>query len=203
MDKIMYALKRLFRFRRLTQYTKVFGSGTVVMPSFNLDTRSGKMDGRVIVGKNSVLGCHITLEREVGDVVIGDNTYISAGTHLICANRIEVGSNVLIAWGCTIVDHDSHSLDWHERADDVRRWREGLLLQGKKSAAQLKNWDVVSMAPVSIRDKVWLGFNVAVLKGITIGEGAVVAAASVVTKDVPPWTLVAGNPAKPIKELPH
>ena len=57
------------------------------------------------------------------------------------------------------------------------------------------------MAPIRIADKAWLGMNVTVLKGVTIGEGAVVAAGSIVTKDVPPWTLVAGNPARVIKEL--
>ncbi len=59
------------------------------------------------------------------------------------------------------------------------------------------------MAPIHIKDKVWIGFNVIILKGVTIGEGAVIAAASVVTKDIPDWSLAGGNPAKVIKELPH
>lgn len=197
----MINLNKLFR--RLRQIPAVIGSGTVILPSFNVEIRSGVKAGRVTIGQTSVLGCRITLEREVGSVVIGDNTYIGAGTNLICAQQIDIGSNVLIAWGCTIVDHDSHSLNWLERAQDVRSWREGLISQGKNAASALKNWTVVPKAPVYIGDKVWIGFNVIVLKGVTIGEGAVVAAASVVTKDVPAWTLVAGNPAKIIKELPH
>jgi acetyltransferase-like isoleucine patch superfamily enzyme len=199
----MDGLKYLYKLRRRKRFTKFIGTGTIVMPSFDVELRSGNIDGRISIGENSVLGCHITLEREVGNVFIGDNTYISAGTHLICAEQIEVGSNVLIAWGCNIVDHDSHSLNWLERADDVRNWREGLMSQGKNAASKLKNWRVVPMAPIHIGNKVWIGFNAIVLKGITIGEGAVVAAASVVTKDVPAWTLVAGNPARPLKELPH
>lgn len=59
------------------------------------------------------------------------------------------------------------------------------------------------MAPVYIGDKVWIGFNVIILKGVDIGEGAVVAAGSVVTKNVPEWTLVGGNPAKVIRQLEH
>jgi acetyltransferase-like isoleucine patch superfamily enzyme len=143
------------------------------------------------------------MEREVGSVVIRDNTYIGAGTQLICAQNIEIGSNVLIAWGCTIVDHDSHSLNWLERVEDVHSWRDGLLSQGKKGATELKKWEVVPMAPIHIEDKVWLGFNVIVLKGVTIGEGSIVAAGSVVTKDVPDWSLAAGNPARIVRELPH
>jgi acetyltransferase-like isoleucine patch superfamily enzyme len=57
------------------------------------------------------------------------------------------------------------------------------------------------MSPVVIEDKVWIGFNVIILKGVRVGEGAVVAAGSVVTKDVPPYCVVAGNPAHVVKEL--
>jgi galactoside O-acetyltransferase len=59
----------------------------------------------------------------------------------------------------------------------------------------------VHLAPVKIQDKVWIGFNAIVLKGVTIGEGAVVGAGAVVTRNVPAYTVVAGNPARPIREL--
>jgi acetyltransferase-like isoleucine patch superfamily enzyme len=59
----------------------------------------------------------------------------------------------------------------------------------------------LSEAPVFIHDDVWVGAMSIVLKGITIGEGSIVGAGSVVTKDVPPWTIVAGNPAKIIREI--
>ncbi|MGC8751800.1 DapH/DapD/GlmU-related protein, partial [Hydrotalea sp.] len=62
-----------------------------------------------------------------------------------------------------------------------------------------KNWEKVKSSPIKIADKAWIGFNVIILKGVTIGEGAIVGAGSVVTKDVPPYAVVAGNPAKIIK----
>jgi len=165
-----------------------------------VDCRSGESKDRVVFGRNSVLSCRIVLERNIGTVSVGNDSFIG-GSQIICAHRIDIGSNVLVSWGCNIVDHDSHSLDWSDRAEDVRKWREGLLTGGLEKASALKNWDVVEMAAIKIQDKVWLGMNVTVLKGVTIGEGAVVAAGSIVTKDVPPWTLVAGNPARVIKEL--
>lgn len=175
------------------------GTGSIIVPGFRLDIRSKHKTNRLFVGENSVLGCSITLERDQGIVRIGNNSYIG-GSHIICAQQVEIGSDVLIAWGCTIVDHDSHSLDWHQRADDVRRWKEGIML-GLDVASAYKKWESVPMKPICIKDKVWIGFNSIILKGITIGEGAVVAAASVVTKNIPDWTLVGGNPAHIIREL--
>lgn len=165
-----------------------------------IDCRSGESNDRVVFGHNSVLSCRIVLERSIGTVSVGHDSFIG-GSQIICAHQIDIGSNVLVSWGCNIVDHDSHSLDWRDRAEDVRKWREGLLTGGLEKASELKKWDVVEMAPIKIEDKVWLGMNVTVLKGVTIGEGSVVAAGSVVTKDIPPWTLVAGSPARVIKEL--
>lgn len=168
----------------------------------SVECRSGESKERVVFGRNSVLSCRIVLERDIGNVSVGNDSYIG-GSQIICAHKIDIGSNVLVSWGCTIVDHDSHSLNWRDRAEDVRRWREGLLTGGLEKASKLKDWEVVEMAPIKIEDKVWLGMNVTVLKGVTIGEGSVVAAGSIVTKDVPPWSLVAGNPARIIKGLPR
>ncbi|WP_229711318.1 acyltransferase [Pectinatus frisingensis] len=64
-----------------------------------------------------------------------------------------------------------------------------------------KTWDDVKTSPIKICDKVWIGFDAVVLKGVTIGEGAVIAAKAVVTHDVPPYVVVAGNPAVVVKRL--
>jgi galactoside O-acetyltransferase len=64
-----------------------------------------------------------------------------------------------------------------------------------------KDWSKVTIRPVVICDKAWIGFGVKILKGVTIGEGAVIAAGSVVTKDVPPRHVVGGNPARIIRAL--
>lgn|GEM_PF-483661 len=177
------------------------GTDTIFQPGFSINAHGDLSVPRVFVGSGCVLGCSITFERDLGKVTIGDRTYIG-GSSIICATEINIGSDILMAWGITIVDHDSHSTNWRLRAQDVKDWHDGLLKDGFAGAALQKNWDVVPKAKVTIGDKVWVGFNVIILKGVTIGEGAVVAAGSVVTKDVPAWTLVGGNPAKVIKELP-
>ena len=131
----------------------------------------------------------LTLEREGAVLVIGNRSFIGEG-QISCAYRIEVGNDVMVAWGTTILDHGSHALRFSQRANDVAQW-----LQGSK------DWQHVPMAPVQIGDKAWVGFGCIVLPGVTIGEGAVVGAGSVVTRDVAPWTVVAGNPARPIREI--
>jgi len=193
-QRLRHALRRLLQPGPVGQ----FGPGTVMDPSFSVDMRAGVAADRLQVGRQSVLGCQITFERDVGRVQIGDNTFIGHSS-IICAEGVTIGSDVLISWGCTVVDHDSHSLIWSERAADVARWREGFL-DGRRGAVTLKDWRCVPIAPVQICDKAWVGFNAIVLKGVTIGEGAVVAAGSVVTKDVSAWTVVGGNPARLIRE---
>ncbi len=75
-------------------------------------------------------------------------------------------------------------------------WKRGL---EEKKIGLYKDWSNVKSSPITIKDKAWIGFNSIILKGVTIGEGAVVAAGSVVTQDVPDYAVVGGNPAKIIK----
>lgn len=150
--------------------------------------RSGK-GGRLIIGSQSRVETRITVEREGASLIIGNRTFIGGGD-ISCASRIEIGDDVMIAWGTTIFDHASHSLRFSQRANDTTDW-----LRGEK------NWGVVEMAEVRIGNKAWIGFGSTLLPGVVIGEGAVIGAGSVVTRDVPPWTVAAGNPARVIRAL--
>lgn len=142
----------------------------------------------ISIGSDSIIECTIAFDKEDASVIIGDRTFIGSSL-LVCAKNIEIGDDVLISWGCTIADHNSHSIYFDERKDDVLNWAKGI-----------KIWDHVKMESVKIKNRAWIGFNVIILKGVTIGEGSVVAAGSVVTKDVEPYTVVGGNPAKFIKK---
>lgn len=141
------------------------------------------------IGDGSIFMGQISSDREGSVVVIGKNTFVG-GSRLVCAQRIDIGDDVLISWGCTIVDHDSHSTRWSERENDV-----------KDTFGGSKDWSRVNIRPVIIGNRAWIGFEVSILRGVHIGEGAVVGARSVVTKDVAPYSLVAGNPAHFIREI--
>jgi acetyltransferase-like isoleucine patch superfamily enzyme len=141
------------------------------------------------IGESCQIDGSIIFERENASVIIGKRVFMNG--NIISAEKVTIGSDVLISWGVTIVDHNSHSLSFSRRASDVVLWRD-----------QKKDWSPVKIAPVSISDKAWVGFNSIILCGVMVGEGAVIGAGSVVTKDIPPWSIAAGNPAKIIREIP-
>lgn len=142
------------------------------------------------IGSESNIEGAIVLERQGANVHIGSRTHIGGGTLVDAACKIEIGNDVLIAFEVLIMDHDSHSLHFCQRKRDVQDWMKGT-----------KDWTHVKRSPVEIGDKAWLGARVIVLKGVKIGEGAVVGAGSLVTENVPAWTIVGGNPAKVIRPL--
>lgn len=157
-------------------------------------------DGHIYltIGNDSIVSGSFIFESDKGHISIGDHTYIGAST-FISRNSISVGENVLIAWGCTIYDHDSHSLFYEDRRKDLDDCLNDI--NENKNIGKSKNWSVVKSAPIVIKDDAWIGMNVIILKGVTIGRGAIVGAGSVVTKDVPDWSVVAGNPARVVKQL--
>jgi acetyltransferase-like isoleucine patch superfamily enzyme len=152
------------------------------------------------IGDNSILDCTIIFETESGQVTVGNNSFIGSST-IICKSEIEFGDNVFVAWGSWFYDHDSHSIDYRERQKDIQTQLSDF--RNGRNFIDSKNWSVVNTKPIKIKDNAWIGMNCHILKGVTIGKGAVVGAGSVVTKDVLPWTVVGGNPARLLKKLPE
>lgn len=99
--------------------------------------------------------------------------FINSDVKIRCFNSITIGKGAKISHNVTIMDGDGHIVEYA---------------------------GYIPIKPIVIENHVWIGTKATILKGVRIGEGAIVAAGSVVTKDVPPHTLVAGNPAKVIKE---
>lgn len=162
----------------------VKGVGSIVTPK----EAAIKPGCRFSVGNNSMFCGSIFFDKDGGEVVIGNRTYVAG--NLMCASKIIIGDDVLISSGGAIFDHDSHSLDFELRKNDVVNYIKGE-----------KDWTNVAIKEVEIGNKAWIGYNVTILKGIKIGEGAVIAAGSIVTKNVEPYILVAGNPARVIRKL--
>jgi maltose O-acetyltransferase len=151
----------------------------------------------ITIKKNSIILGELAVFTHGGKIEIGEDCYIGEGTRIRSANSIKIGNAVAISDNVTIYDTDAHSLNHALRH---KEFVEVVILNNVIKDA--KELDVKS-APVIIEDHVWIGFNAAILKGVTIGKGAIIGASSVVTKDVEAFTVVAGNPAKVIKKLPN
>ena len=141
----------------------------------------------VAIGQDCIIHTRVSFDCEGATFRCGDRCYIGA-SHMVLAKAIHCGDDVVISWGVTIVDHNSHAIRWGDRSNDILEWGKGM-----------KDWTKVTVDPVRIADKVWIGFNAIILKGVVIGEGAIIAAGAVVTKDVPPYSVVAGNPARVVR----
>lgn len=128
-----------------------------------------------IYGYNNIGRGSLVWILEGGKITFKGNTFTAGNSMIISKDSVTIGKDCSIAWGVTICDHDFHKI-------------------------YINGVQQIETAPVIIGNKVWIGMNSTILKGVTIGEGAVIAAHTVVTKDVPAQCLVAGNPAKVIKE---
>ncbi len=112
---------------------------------------------------------------------IGNKTYLGHKVSISVGSRVTIGNHVLIANDVFIADNPGHPMDAMKR--------------------RVQGVEPDQIRPVTIGDDVWIGHGSKIMPGVTIGEGAVVGAGSIVTRDVPPYTLVAGAPAKPVRDL--
>lgn len=185
-------MKRIKPYVRLSE-DSFYGS------NFNVELRTPSDRLFLEIGSKSVIdGCFI-FENNSGNISVGSNVEIAGGSTLISINKIDIEDDVIIGWGCVLYDHNSHSTEYKKRKNDVPIE----LINHKESRPALdkKDWSSVKSAPICIKRGAWIGFGSTILKGVTVGEGAIVAAKSVVVKDIPPYTIWGGNPACYIKDV--
>ncbi len=145
--------------------------------------------GCIMIGSDCRIAAELLVFAHGGKISVGANCFIGQGTRIWSAHSVSIGNYVLISHNVNIHDTNSHSLSAARRRQHVEN------IFFRAHPAELPD---VTDAPVRIEDDVWIGFNAIILKGVTIGRGAVVGAGSLVTKDVAPFTVVAGSPANVI-----
>ena len=150
------------------------GRHAIIHHSVRMDTPPYR---KFWLGDYSVVESFACINNAVGDVIIGDHTRI--GLHNTIIGPVTIGSHVNLAQGITITALNHNFEDSEKRIDQ----------QG------------ISTKEVVLEDDIWVGANAVILPGVTIGKHAVVAAGAIVTKDVPPHSLVAGVPAKVIRQI--
>lgn len=176
----------------------IIGSRSYFINTFSLNLLENAKN-KITIGDKCIIGASIIFESENAEVQIGNNVYLG-DCKIISRSKVTFGNDILVSWGVYFYDHDSHSLNYIDRQKDL----EQVLFDFENHRGNYlknKNWSNVNSKPIVIKDNAWIGMEATILKGVTIGEGAIVGAHSVVTKDVPDYTVVAGNPAKVIKIL--
>lgn len=177
--------------RRISgRVTCVLGAGAKLMSTARI--RNIRGDARHIkVGNHAIIAGELLVFAHGGDISIGDWCYIGEGARVWSSGSIHIGDRVLISHNVNIFDSLTHPLSAQLRHAQFK----AITQTGHPSFIDLGE------RPVTVNNDVWIGANACVLRGVTLGEGAIIGASAVVTHDVPPFTIVAGNPARVIREL--
>ncbi len=156
------------------EYSVILGKNVIIFQS---------VKNSISIGKNSFIGDGARLKAGFeGKILIGNNVYIHDYTFIFAHETLRIGDNTLISPNVFITDFN-HKIP-HEKYSH--------LLSDKKG---------YTSKPVTIGKNVWVGSHVVILPGVSVGDGAVVGAGSIVTKSVPPNSIVVGNPARVVKKI--
>lgn len=171
---------------KLQTALKSLGCGAIIeYPIITLGLENISIGNNFISRKNLKLRAFTSFNDQnfTPHIEIGNNVFIETDCHIACINHIKIGNNVLIASRVYISDHVHGVLDYSDiETPPIKRI-------------------LISKGPVIIEDNVWVGEGAVILANVKVGRCSIVGANAVVTKDVPPYTVVAGIPAKVIKKI--
>ncbi|MDD5435108.1 MAG: acyltransferase [Nitrospira sp.] len=184
-DKVINLIRRLFN-KPLCCSDK----SAVLHPTARIFNILGDVNSITIGAFTHIRGELLTFSHG-GKISIGHYCYIGEGSRIWSGKHIVIGDRVLIAHNVNIFDNSTHPLNPKARHEHYK----AIITSGHPNKIDL------SEEPVVIKNDAWIGCMSIILPGVTIGEGAIVGAGSVVTKDVLPYIIVAGNPARIIREL--
>jgi acetyltransferase-like isoleucine patch superfamily enzyme len=167
--------------RRLAIHRELARRGAFCRWPIQGDVLDALRDGRLEVGEGTLFEPQVWITVPApGRISIGAGTFLNIGVMVAAVELVEIGDHCMFANGCFITD-GAHRFD---DPDKPVPWR-----------------GFTSKGPTRIGDNVWCGANVVVTSGVTIGERCVIGANSVVTKDIPPFSIAAGAPAKVLSEV--
>ena len=198
----MLARIRRLRTKHLLRKDKriVVDERTILRDDFRWDIREREDNAVCItIGPDCIIGGNLVIENAKASISIGQATTLGTGSLIVAADAdVIIGNHVVMSFGITMYTTNSHSFDIEERHKDLYNTIE--YLQGRSSSRRI-NWSMIESRGITIEDNAWIGFGATILKGVRIGTGAIIGAKSVVTHDVEPYTVVAGNPARVVKKL--
>jgi acetyltransferase-like isoleucine patch superfamily enzyme len=190
---LIFHLKYLMVKRKYSE-SFFLGEESRIYPSSHIAINSETCDGFIKVGNRTLIRGDLLTFGHGGRITIGDDCFVGRGSHIWSAIDISIADRVLISHNVNIFDNLTHPISAIDRHLQFRH----IVTKGHpKSKINLGE------RRICIENDALICCSSIVLRGVTIGEGAIIGAGSVVTKDIPPWTIVAGNPAHVIREIPE
>lgn len=182
-NNFIYVKIRIWKYKLLSNCKNISGKPNLFHPLL----LNGK--GKISFGKNVQIGVinspnyyshysYLEARNSDSEIKIGNNVSINNAFSVVAFSKIIIQDNVLIGINCSIIDNDGHSIEPEKRNDDKPK-----------------------TSSVIIEKNAFLGDNVTILKGVTIGENSVIGNGSVVTKNIPANSIAAGNPARVIRDI--
>lgn len=168
--------------RRLRESNSSMAIGGQLLEEAKVENYSGDRE-KIQIGQNTYIRGRLLIYPHGGQIRIGDWSYVGVRTEIWSMETIRIGDRVLISHDVNIHDGTAHSLDAVERHSHFRH------IVCKGHTMDPSDIPGVRAAPIVIEDDVWISFGVTILRGVRIGKGSVIAAGSIVTKDVPPGVL--------------
>ena len=181
-NRLFFYLKGVEYGRRLKVYNKIYinGNGSIRIGDDFVFTSGDNINPLC-----SNLRGSMHIPSKSSSIIIGDRVGISSAC-IWARERVTIGDDVRIGGCCLIMDNDAHPLDYELR---------------RKSTSPMEAEKNIKTEPVEIGNDVWIGAHCLILKGVHIGPRSIIAAGSVVTKDIPSDVIAGGNPCKVIKSL--
>lgn len=183
--KIVYAIQ----LRKLRKSATLLGTHYKVNPTGSVSLSDGSTKEDIVIGDHVEIYGSL-MSQNHGKIIIGNYVRFGRYGKIQASESVIIGNFVILSTNVVIVDSNNHPISILFRK--VRAM--------KPASSTMHLWRYSQHKPIIIKDNVWVGENVRICKGVTIGENSVIAANSVVTKDVPANSIAAGNPAKVVRE---
>lgn len=180
LDKISYSI--------FSKKTTLIGRGQKFYRTAKISLIHGSTKKDIVIKANARIHGRL-LSTDGGKIEIGEYAHFGPNSTIACLNSVFIGAYTGIGSNVKIVDNNYHSVNPVDRK----------IMRQSEEGSDLRRWKYSDNKPIVIGENVWVGENVRILKGVNIGDNSVVAASTVVTKDVPPNSIVAGNPGKIVK----
>lgn len=186
-----YKQKLKLQYYKIRKFAEKYRQGTNTVANLSKIIISKNASGSIALADYVICNAELYSFFDRGSIEIGRCSYVGENSRIWALTKVSIGERVLISHNCFICDNLTHPLD-----PEVRH-RQYMAKFGFPFPSDID----IDAKPITIENDVWIAAGAMVLRGVTIGAKSIIAAGAVITKDVPPGVVVAGNPGKIIRKL--